>query len=46
MPALRQKHTVLSGGGFVPANETRLDRKLRVACVGDVSNRGRLLMPR
>ena len=46
MPALRQRHTVLSGGGFVPANATSLDRRLRVACVGDVSNLRWFLMPR
>ena len=46
MPALHQRHTVLSGGGFVLANATRLDRRLRVACVGDVSNLGGFLMPR
>ena len=34
------------GGGFVPANASRLDRGLRVACVGDVSNLGGFLMPR
>ena len=46
MPALPQTHTVISGSGFVRANATRLDRRLRVACVGDVSNLGRFMMPR
>ena len=46
MPALRQRHTVLSGGGFVLANATSLDRKPRVACVVDISHLGGFLIPR
>ena len=46
MPALRQRHTLLRGGRFVPANAASLDRRLRVACVGDVSNLGGFLIPR